>query len=150
MKTSVMGEMFIERMEGGLVPVAYQDSGGIWTVGCGHTSGVGPGTKCTESQAAQWLEQDLMTVDSCLARNVKTDLKQWEWDALSSFVFNIGCTHFSSSTLLRDLNAGDKQAAADQLPLWDHAAGKVVRGLDNRRHMERTLFLTGDYANTYP
>ena len=60
--------------------------------------------------------------------------------ALYSFAYNEGCGALSKSTLLRCFNAGDIAGASAQFPAWVYAGGKVVRGLINRRALERSVF----------
>ena len=59
-----------------------------------------------------------------------------------SFAFNLGTGALAHSTLLRDLNVGNYQAAADQFLRWNHAGGRVLAGLTRRRQAERKLFLS--------
>ena len=63
--------------------------------------------------------------------------------ALGSFVYNVGEGQFSSSTLLRLLNAGDARGACAQLSRWVFAGGKQLAGLVNRRAAERELCEVG-------
>ena len=71
---------------------------------------------------------------------VAITLNQEEFDALVDLVFNIGATNFASSTLLRDLNAGDIAGAADQFERWDQCDGTVLAGLLRRRIAEKQEF----------
>ena len=120
---------------------AYQDGNGIWTIGYGHTgSFAAPGTTITEAQAVTLLNGDLAITDHALARLVKVTVNQNQWDALESFVFNIGQGHFGSSTCLAKLNAGDTTGAAAHILDWNKVAGQVSKGLDTRRHKEQALF----------
>jgi lysozyme len=67
-------------------------------------------------------------------------MDQDEFDALVDFVFNLGTTAFAGSTLLRDLNASNLAGAAAQFQNWDHAGGRVLAGLLQRRLAEAKLF----------
>ncbi len=67
-------------------------------------------------------------------------LTQGQWDALSSFVYNLGPGALEKSTLLRLLNAGDYSGAAAQFDRWVYASGKKLSGLVKRRAAERALF----------
>lgn len=93
------------------------------------------------------LRQDNLQVEDAVKRLVKIPLSQTEFDALVCLAFNIGVEDFTTSTLLRKLNANDKRGAADQFPLWckykDPSCGclMVSRGLQRRRLEERDLFL---------
>jgi lysozyme len=139
MTYSKTGEQLTERFEGFRLQ-AYADTGGIWTIGYGHTNGVHPGMTCTPEQAQVWLEQDTQAAANAVNRLVDVPLKQAEFDALVDFVFNLGAGAFARSTMLKDLNAGNLAAAALQFPLWDHDAGRVLAGLLHRRLAEQMEF----------
>ena len=120
---------------------AYQDQRGVWTIGWGHTgAGAYSGATCTQEQADTWLQQDAQWAAGVVNKMVNIPLSQDEFDALVDFVFNCGSGKFISSTLLKDLNAGNLTAAADQFDQWDHSSGKVVAGLLRRRQAETNLF----------
>lgn len=120
---------------------AYQDSGGIWTVGWGHTGPeVHEGLVWTQEQADEALAQDKAKARAAIRNFVKVPLTQNEFDALEDFDFNVGDGNFRGSTLLKLLNSGDYAGAAKQLELWDHVHGKVVLGLLRRRLAEEELF----------
>ncbi len=99
------------------------------------------GTMITESQAVQYLTDDLEKFESAVNRLVTVDLSQNQFDALVSFVYNLGEGNFASSTLLRNVNAQQWQQAADQLLRWNRAGGQVLAGLTRRRTAERSMFL---------
>lgn len=122
---------------------AYQDTGGVWTIGYGHTAGVGPGDTCTQAQADAWLQQDMAWAAAVVNRTVDVPLTQGEFNALVDFVYNAGAGAFEESTLLRVLNAGDYAQAAQQFDLWDHAGDQVVAGLLRRRQAETAEFTSG-------
>ena len=119
---------------------SYQDVGGVWTIGYGHTAGVVEGQTETLSGAMFDLNDDIDIADAAVNRLVNVPLGQDEFDALSDFVFNAGEGNFAGSTMLRLLNSGDYQAAANQFDLWDHVSGKVVAGLLRRRQDETAMF----------
>ena len=121
---------------------AYLDQRGFPTIGYGHTAGVVIGDTCNEQQAQAWLYQDLYTADVAVNKAVTVCLTQNQFDALVSLAFNIGAYAFAHSTLVRILNAGSVQAAADQFLVWDKTNGQTNPGLLRRRNAERTLFLT--------
>lgn len=121
---------------------AYQDSGGIWTIGWGHVSpAVGPQSVCTQADADSWFLADV--AGACRAVNSTVDIAvtQEQFDALVSFTFNVGASSEAHSTLIRVLNAGDPAAAADQFLVWNKVNGQVSDGLTKRRVAERALFL---------
>lgn len=129
---------------------AYPDpaSGGApWTIGWGATgTGIVEGTVWTRDHADSRLTIDLNARADIVDRLVKVILTPAKKAALVDFVYNVGEGNFESSTLLKRLNAGDYQAAADEFPKWNLAHGKVMPGLVTRRARERDLFLTGKWS----
>lgn len=136
---SKRGLAFIRKWEG-LRLVAYRDSGGVWTIGYGHTGTVFPSMVITEPQAEALLRSDLFRVEQAIRSYVDVSLSQNEYDALCSFIFNVGVEAFARSTLLKRLNAVQYDQAADQLLRWDKVQGEQVQGLVNRRRDERLFF----------
>lgn len=122
---------------------AYDDGGGVWTIGYGHTKGVSPGMSATQAEAENWLREDLEIFESYVEDAVQVDLNDNQFSALVCFCFNVGpgSEGFGGSTLLKQLNAGDYQAAANQLPVWNKVEGSPWLGLTRRRLAERSLFL---------
>lgn len=145
MKTSQSGISLIKGFEGKRLN-AYDDGVGVWTIGFGtikYPNGVRvkKGDTCTEAQAESYLKNDLVKFENAINRLVKVPLNQNQFDALSSFTYNLGETNLSSSTLLKKLNAKDYAGTADQFLRWNKAGGKVMNGLTRRREAERNLFL---------
>jgi lysozyme len=144
MHTSQRGIDLIKAAEG-LRLVAYPDpatGAEPWTIGYGTTRGVMQGMRITAEQADQYLKSDVARFEPELANLVKVPLTQNQWDALMSFVYNLGSANLASSTLLKLLNAGYYARAADQFPRWNKAAGKELPGLTKRRAAEQALFLS--------
>ncbi|NBB11834.1 lysozyme [Pseudomonas sp. SLFW] len=144
MRTSPKGFDLIKSAEG-LRLTAYPDpatGGDPWTIGYGTTRGVKQGMRITVDQADQYLKADVARFEPELANLVKVPLTQNQWDALMSFVYNLGSANLASSTLLKLLNVGDYARAAEQFPRWNKAAGKEMPGLTKRRLAERSLFLS--------
>lgn len=144
--TGQKGLDLIKQFEG-LRLKAYDDGVGVWTIGYGtirYPNGVRvkSGDTCTKEQAEQYLKTDLDSFENVINTKVKVPLTQNQFDALACFVYNVGATNFSNSTLLRKLNAKDYSGAADQLLRWNKAGGKVMNGLTRRREAERKLFLS--------
>lgn len=125
----------------GLRTAAYQDGGGIWTIGYGHTGDVHEGDTCTREQALEWLSYDLATADAAINRLVKVPLNQHQFDALVSFTYNVGQGNLAKSTLLSLLNQKAYDGAASQFLVWDKIAGVSSPGLAIRRAKEKALFL---------
>lgn len=144
MITSEEGINFILTHEGCKLE-AYPDpatGGEPWTIGVGHTGGVAPGDTCTEDEAREWLRRDVQTSERCVNASVKGNITQNAFDALTSFVFNLGCGALGKSTLLKLVNDGEDVKAADEFLKWTHANGRIMAGLVTRRRDERELFLT--------
>lgn len=148
------GLTVIKRCEG-LELSAYQDSVGVWTIGYGHTSAAGDpqvyaGQRITEAEAEAILRKDLRYFEDGVRDVVKVPINSDQFSALVSFAFNLGVGALGGSTLLRKLNAGDYQGAADELPRWVKAGGQTLPGLVKRRNAERALFLSRPYAQHLP
>lgn len=121
---------------------SYQDSGGVWTVGFGHTSKVGPATTCTADLALQWLKEDLEISESLISHYVSVPLSDNQFSALVSLIFNIGLVDFRDSTLLKMVNLGAWEKAADEFARWDKVDGIPNSGILRRRIAERDLFIS--------
>lgn len=149
MQTSENGLVLIKKSEG-FRGNAYPDpatGAKPYTVGHGTTiypSGmpVKLGDKVTEQQADAYLRNDVKNFEAAVSKAVKVKLTQGQFDALVSFTYNVGPANMASSTLIKKLNAGDVNGAADEFPRWNKAAGKVMAGLTTRRAAERALFLS--------
>lgn len=131
---------FIAKWEGCRLS-AYRDVAGIPTIGYGRTTNVKMGDTCTQEQADAWLAEEVETFRRGVRGAVLVPLNENQLAALTSFAYNCGLAAFRGSTLLRKLNLGDYQGAADQFPVWNRAGNRVVQGLVNRRAAERELFL---------
>lgn len=145
MQTSPAGLDLIKRFEG-LELEAYQDIAGVWTIGYGHTGpDVAPSASITAEAAEALLLQDVATRERTVRDLVTVPLSQGQFDALVSFVYNVGAGKFRASTALRRLNAGDYVGAAEALTWWNKATvdGRLreVTGLTRRRAAEAEMFL---------
>jgi len=126
--------------------VPYQDPAGVWTIGYGSTRDLSgnPVTASTPAltteQGQQLLIRDMTAAAQAVEQGVHVPLTDGQRAALVDFVYNLGAGNFNSSTLLKDINAGDMAGAAAQFDLWDHAGGKVLAGLLRRREAETALF----------
>ena len=136
---SADGLEFIKQAEGCKL-ASYQDSVGVWTIGYGHTKGVHGGMTCTQEQADEWLAEDLETVYGDIREYVDVPLTQGQFDALCSWIFNLGAGAFRDSTFRRLLNARDYEGAAEQIKRWVHAGNQVLPGLVKRRAAEAEMF----------
>lgn len=113
-----------------------------WTVGYGSRAS-GPNDTVTKDEAHQRLMNEMDEYAGYVRDNVKVPLTQNQFDALTSFVYNVGPGGIKGSTVQKRLNEGDYRGAADAMMMWDKAGGKTLEGLKNRREAERKLFLQG-------
>lgn len=118
--------------------------GDVPTVGFGSTEGVKLGDKITVEEGLERLYRDVGVVESAIARCVKVPLTQGEYDAYTSFAFNVGGSAFCSSTLVKKLNSGDYPGACAELKRWVYADGKVLPGLVERREREFQMCMGGE------
>lgn len=143
-KINAAGLLLIKQFEG-LSLTAYPDpgSGGDpWTIGYGHTGPeVHEGLTITQEQADAYLQQDLEGFEDCVQDIVDRNLTPNQFAALVSFAYNEGCGALATSTLMRLVNAGQFEQAANEFGKWISADGAVLPGLVRRRAAERDLFL---------
>ena len=151
----IVSDAGIERLKQreGVVLAMYLDSAGLPTIGVGHlltkdelSSGkvrlTGESVDwhggLTEDQVGELLRQDLGRAEKVLDQELVTapELTQAQYDALVSFVFNVGVQAFKDSTLLKRLKGGNTDAVPEQLRRWVHAAGNVDPILVKRREDE--------------
>ncbi|EBP0013575.1 lysozyme [Salmonella enterica] len=149
MNISDRGVALIKTFEGCRLK-AYPDpktGGAPWTIGYGWTGKVDgkpvtPDTVIAQETADRLLKTGLVSYERDVSRLVKVKLTQGQFDALVSFVYNLGARAFSGSTLLRKLNAGDYDGAAGEFMRWVSPGTEVEAGLRRRRQAERDLFLS--------
>ena len=131
---------FIGKWEGCKL-TAYKCPAGVWTIGYGHTKGVYEGQTITQEGADNLLIEDLTKFAGELIPLIKVKVTEGQFIALMSFAYNFGVTKFRRSSVLRNLNNGAIQAAADALLLWVAPGSSYEKGLRKRRNAERKLFL---------
>ncbi|MGK7951398.1 MAG: lysozyme [Xenococcaceae cyanobacterium] len=141
MSISQAGINLIKRWEG-FRSNAYLCPGNVWTIGYGHTATVKPGMCINQVEAEELLKSDLRRFENAISNLVKVPLTQAQFDALTSFTFNVGIAAFGKSTLRKKLNRKDYSGAANEFSRWVHANGKRLPGLVSRRQEERKLFLS--------
>ena len=141
MKASEKAYSLIRQFEG-LRLTAYRCPAGAWTIGYGHTSGVVPGMAITKEQTEEFLRLDIATAGN-IVRSECPNLRQCQFDALVSFVFNIGGGNFRKSTLLKKVKANpDDNSIMDEFLRWVYANGVVLPGLQKRRLAEMRLYFS--------
>ena len=100
----------------GFSSTAYTCAGGVLTCGYGHTKGVRINDRCTGNEAERWLLEDLAPIETYLNTIPEVDT-QGKYDALCSFIFNLGMGNFKSSTLLKKIKAeriGEKKGVGSR------------------------------------
>lgn len=135
MKMSDDGLHLLEMREGSR-STAYKDVKGIWTIGVGHTGPeVVEGLRWTQDQITNALRKDVGIAEDAINNNVKVELTQYQFDALCSFIFNVGVGAFKRSTLLKVLNRGDFHQACLEFDKW-HIPPQIT----SRRDSEKNQF----------
>ena len=139
MKTGSKGIDLIKHFEGCELE-AYKCPAGVWTIGYGHIKGVKEGMTITEVQAEEMLKSELNEYEGYINNLVTAELNQNQFDAMVSWVYNLGGGNLGASTLLKVLNAGDYDGVPAQIMRWNKAGGKVLEGLTRRRQAEADMF----------
>lgn len=148
MKTSQKGIDLIKHFEGCRL-VGYPDFTGIATIGYGHTRVAKIGWKITEEAAEKLLVEDLTIIEAQLNK-LNLDLTQNQFDAVVSFVFNLGIGNFSKSTLLKKIKQDQTNFdIAFEFIKWTRAGRTILPGLELRRKAEAKLYFTGRGVNDY-
>ncbi|WP_158780726.1 lysozyme [Pantoea sp. BAV 3049] len=145
LKTSERGKALIKQFEGCRLS-AYQDDGGVWTIGWGWTRPVDgvdihSGMTITQVKADALFSEGLVDYEQAVCRLVTVPLTQNQFDALVCFTYNLGPTSLQHSTLLAKLNAGDYAGAAAEFDRWIYINRSPFDGLIRRRAAEKALFL---------
>jgi lysozyme len=127
---------------------AYLDDAYVWTIGWGTTridgKPVKDGDVITKEKAVECVYKDIDEFEAAINKYVKVSLSDNQFSSLVSLVYNIGTERFRTSTLLKKLNAGDYDGAADEFDRWIYSRGRIFNGLITRREREKELFLTPD------
>lgn len=124
---------------------AYKCPAGVWTVGYGSTRGVNQWTEITRQEAEVRLREDVKTAERTVekVRYLQPRLTQNQFDALVSFVFNLGTGNFEKSTLRKKVLANPSDGSIrDEFLKWIHANGKPLAGLQKRRMAEADLYFS--------
>ena len=141
MKTSNKGIDLIKKYEG-LRLDAYLDAVGVWTIGYGHTLNVKSTDVITLDEAEYFLRQDVEFAEKEVNKH-NLNINQNQFDALVSFVFNLGVGNFARSTLLRKIKSNPNDPTIrKEFERWIYAGGKVLNGLVRRRREEAELYFT--------
>ena len=139
MNISQEGLALIKKFEGCELD-AYKCAAGVWTIGYGSTKGVKEGDTISQEDADKLLTHEMEEYEGYINDLVEVNLEQNQFDALVSWVFNLGPANLKASTLLKVLNAKDYEGVPAQIKRWNKAGGKVLQGLIRRREAESLLF----------
>jgi lysozyme len=141
MKISEKGLSIIKKYEG-LKLSAYKCPAGVWTIGFGHTKTAKKGMVITYEQAIELLKSDVIYAENTVSKT-QIILTQNQFDALVSFVFNVGYDNFLKSTLLKLVKKDVfNPAISHQFCRWVYGGGKVLPGLVKRRKDEAKLYFS--------
>jgi lysozyme len=126
---------------------AYQDGGGVWTIGYGATGpGITKGTVWSQDQADNDLASRLNVIEAALTKKIgQLGLSIQQMAALISLAYNVGVYGVLNSTLLKFVMNRDWLPAARSFISWDKDNGKEIKGLLIRRLQEATIFLQGTH-----
>ena len=143
MTTSRNGLQLIKDFEG-LRLDAYRCPAGVWTIGYGHTKGVKQGMEIDQMRADDYLVEDIAPIERLLNK-IGVNFRQEQFDALVSWIFNLGEGNFTHSTMyIRISTDADDVDITDQMVKWVNAGSKPLLGLKKRRVAEANMFLGYD------
>lgn len=135
-------------------PVPYTDAANDCRVGYGHlvhggpcdgSEGAEPLAGVSQQKAREQLVDRIRAVEPSVNATMNIASRQHQFDAIVSFVLNVGTTVFESSQIAELLSTGRSAEVAKQLLLWINGDGKPIPELVTRRQAESTLFATGTY-----
>ena len=144
MKCSQEGLALIKKFEGCRLE-AYKCSGGVWTIGYGHTENVNEGDTITQEKADKLLKSDIESFEVYVNYSVMVELDQGQFDALVAWTFNLGPGNLRESTMLKKLNKADYTSVPNEMKRWNKAGGKTLDGLIRRRNAEALLFQSKEW-----
>ena len=144
MKISLEGLSLIKKFEGCRLE-AYYCSGGVLTIGYGHTGGVKETDTITQEEADKLLKGDILKFEQYVEDNVMVELDQSQFDALVAWTFNLGPGNLRESTMLKKLNNADYDSVPFEMRRWNKAGGKTLDGLIRRRQAEALLFQSKEW-----
>ena len=140
MNISKEGLSLIKKFEGCEIEADLCPAG-VWTIGFGHTKDVKEGDKINKEEADYLLQEEMIEYESYINDFVEVPLNQNQFDALCSWVYNLGPTNLKNSTMLRVLNEEKYADVPQEIKRWNKAGGEVLDGLIKRREAEAKMFL---------
>ena len=140
-RTGQAGLQLIRQFEG-FSPTVYRCVAGYDTIGYGHRLRAGETFPqgLDESAAQALMQQDLLAAEQAIDRLLPVPLKDYQFDALASFTFNLGAAALQRSTLRQCILRHEHEAAAYEFQRWIYAGGKKQAGLIRRRNAESALY----------
>jgi lysozyme len=143
MRINDKGIALLKQFEGCKL-TAYQDGGGVWTIGYGHTGDIATKGRTIDQLTADCiLIEDIEKTEKGLLKLLKRPVNDNQFSALVCFAFNVGLSALKRSTLLTLLNNGTSpQIVSQEFLRWNKDNGKEVAGLTKRRKAEKDLFLS--------
>ncbi len=124
MKVSDEGLSLIKHFEGCELK-AYRCAANVLTIGYGTIKGVTEDMEITQEEAESLLQEEMHEYEGYINDMVKVPLEQHQFDAMVSWVFNLGSGNLGSSTLLKKLNNSEYDEVPEQIKRWNKAGGKV-------------------------
>jgi lysozyme len=132
MNISKEGLSLIKKFEGCELE-AYLCPAGVWTIGYGHTKDVKEGDKINKEEADYLLQEEMIEYESYINDFVEVPLNQNQFDALCSWVYNLGPTNLKNSTMLKVLNEEKYVDVPQEIKRWNKAGGEVLDGLNKKK-----------------
>tara|TARA_R100000231_G_scaffold133542_1_gene106504 strand:- start:3661 stop:4104 length:444 start_codon:yes stop_codon:yes gene_type:complete len=139
MNISEEGKALIKKFEGCKLE-AYQCQAGVWTNGWGATKDVKKGDVWSQSYADERFDGDIIEYEDYVNKYVEVSLEQHQFDALCSWVYNLGPKNFRESTMLKKINQQNFDEVPKEIRRWNKAGGEVSQGLVRRREAEALLW----------
>lgn len=140
---SQRGIDLIKSFEGCKLRAYWDKWGKVWTIGYGWTRGVKRGDVWTQAKAEQMLTEGVKPYAEAVQAAIgNTPTTQGQFDAMTSFTYNVGPANFRKSSVLRYHLQGNRTAAGNAFLAWNKSGGKVLPGLTRRRQAERALYLS--------
>lgn len=146
MGISEEGKNLIKKFEGCELD-AYKCAAGVWTIGYGHIKTAVEGMKIDQATANELFDEEIAEYENYVNTAVNVPLSQNQFDALVSWVFNLGNGNLNASTMLKVINSGDHAGVPAQIKRWNKAGGKVLDGLIRRREAEALLYEGKDWTH---
>ena len=146
MTISEEGKSLIKKFEGCEL-TAYKCAAGVPTIGYGHIKGVSMGDTITQEEADEMFNHEMKEYETYVNTAVTVPLSQNQFDAIVSWVFNLGNGNLQASTMLKVINSSDHAGVPAQIKRWNKAGGKVLEGLIRRREAEALLYEGSEWSH---